>query len=101
MPYKGWNNRKVIEQVAAGYRLPKPFLCPDGIYEIMIKCWHKNPKVQWCFAFFFSFSFAGLTCACLCVQRRLTFAKINQMLVDQWNETAQDVRVVCRHVRVV
>ena len=45
MPYKGWNNRKVTEEVSQGFRLPKPSHCPDIIYEIMIKCWSKNVKV--------------------------------------------------------
>ena len=46
MPYKGWNNKKVTEQVSQGYRLPKPADCPDSVYEIMIKCWNKNVKVS-------------------------------------------------------
>ncbi len=45
MPYKGWPNKKVTEQVAQGYRLPKPANCMDPIYELMIKCWNKNVKV--------------------------------------------------------
>jgi hypothetical protein len=46
MPYKGWPNKKVTEQVTLGYRLPKPASCMDAIYEIMIKCWNKNVKVS-------------------------------------------------------
>ncbi len=45
LPYKGWNNKKVTEQVSAGYRLPKPPNCPDEIFKIMIECWNKNVKV--------------------------------------------------------
>ena len=46
MPYKGWNNKKVTEQVSAGYRLPKPANCPDEIYRIMLDTWNKNVKVR-------------------------------------------------------
>lgn len=46
MPYKGWNNKKVTEQVGNGYRLLKPAACPDEIYKIMIECWNKNVKVS-------------------------------------------------------
>ncbi len=47
MPYHGWPNKKVTEQVSNGYRLPKPAVCPENVYEIMIKCWNKNPKVAY------------------------------------------------------
>ncbi len=68
MPYKGWPNKKVTEQVSLGYRLQKPSaVCPDSVYEIMIKCWNKN------------------------VKRRITFAKANQLLVDCWNEASREV----------
>jgi hypothetical protein len=46
MPYKGWNNKKVTEQVGNGYRLLKPANCPDEVYKVMIECWNKNVKVK-------------------------------------------------------
>ena len=46
MPYKGWNNKKVTEEVSNGFRMPKPSGCPDEIYRIMIECWNKNVKVS-------------------------------------------------------
>ena len=48
MPYKGWANKKVTEQVSGGYRLAKPGNCPDDVYKIMIDCWNKNVKVRIC-----------------------------------------------------
>jgi len=66
LPYKGWNNKKVTEQVSAGFRLPKPDGCPDEVYKIMIECWNKN------------------------VKRRVTFAKINASLVQAWKDIARD-----------
>jgi len=72
-----------------GYRLPKPATCPDIIYEIMIKCWNKNPKVVLfllCrhYPIFFYFAFGAD-----CVQRRINFPKINQAMVDAWQELVQ------------
>nr|BAG55491.1 receptor-type protein tyrosine kinase [Monosiga ovata] len=66
LPYKGWNNRKVTEQVNAGYRLEKPTSCPDEVYKIMVECWNKN------------------------VKRRITFPKINQALIQAWKDVCKD-----------
>lgn len=44
MPYNDWPNKKVIQSVQSGYRLPKPEICPSEVYAIMIECFHKNPK---------------------------------------------------------
>lgn len=35
---------KVVEDVDRGYRMPKPNLCPDKLYEIMMACWRKEPQ---------------------------------------------------------
>lgn len=46
IPYKGMPNRKVIESVGRGYRLPKPanYECPDNVYSIMLSCWDAKPE---------------------------------------------------------
>ena len=44
VPYPGMSNGEVVEKVTKGYRLYKPDDCPDDVYEIMLKCWEKNPK---------------------------------------------------------
>jgi len=46
MPYKGWTNKKVAQQIQNGYRLPRPEGCPDEVYKLMIDCWNKNPKTR-------------------------------------------------------
>ncbi len=37
-------NKDVIERVSTGYRLSKPSKCPPEHYELMEKCWMKNPQ---------------------------------------------------------
>jgi serine/threonine protein kinase len=44
VPYLGMTNVETAEQVLAGYRMNKPELCPDSVYQIMTKCWAENPK---------------------------------------------------------
>lgn len=45
IPYAGWPNKEVIEQVQRGYRIPKPTHCdcPDEVYKKMRDCWHHDP----------------------------------------------------------
>ena len=42
-PYDGWTNKRVRDELRAGYRLPKPPLASDQIYEIMMATWHADP----------------------------------------------------------
>ena len=44
MPYRGMNNRQVLEAVEKGYRMPKPDGCPDPLYEIMLLCWRHEAE---------------------------------------------------------
>jgi len=43
VPYAGMNNKQVVEEVERGYRMPKPSLCPDKLYETMMACWRNEP----------------------------------------------------------
>ncbi|XP_057312260.1 tyrosine-protein kinase STK-like isoform X2 [Hydractinia symbiolongicarpus] len=43
IPYPGMSNPQVLAEVDRGYRMPKPQQCPQPLYEIMLKCWHKEP----------------------------------------------------------
>ena len=43
-PYDGMNNATVITQVMAGYRHPKPEGCPGPVYQIMLRCWAREPQ---------------------------------------------------------
>uniref|UniRef100_A0A803SWS0 Protein kinase domain-containing protein n=1 Tax=Anolis carolinensis TaxID=28377 RepID=A0A803SWS0_ANOCA len=39
LPYDRYDNMQVIEKVCHGYRLYRPQLASEAIYEIMSKCW--------------------------------------------------------------
>ena len=34
---------QVVEEVDRGYRMPKPNLCPDKLYDLMKACWKSEP----------------------------------------------------------
>ena len=38
-PYPGMNNAQVLDALKAGYRMPCPMRCPEGLYGIMGECW--------------------------------------------------------------
>lgn len=44
MPYKGWPNQKVVQEVKVGYRLPPATRCPMLVYAVMADCWHEAPE---------------------------------------------------------
>ncbi|KAM6420559.1 cytoplasmic tyrosine-protein kinase BMX isoform 2-T2 [Pluvialis apricaria] len=43
-PYELYDNVQVIEKVSQGYRLYRPQLVSDIIYQIMYNCWHELPE---------------------------------------------------------
>ncbi|XP_063207650.1 cytoplasmic tyrosine-protein kinase BMX isoform X1 [Chroicocephalus ridibundus] len=43
-PYELYDNIQVIEKVTQGYRLYRPQLVSDVIYQIMYNCWHELPE---------------------------------------------------------
>ena len=44
VPYPGLQPSEVMKKVNAGYRLEKPEHCKRELYNIMVKCWEKEPK---------------------------------------------------------
>ena len=40
----GMQNREVLDEIAKGYRMPKPTAvkCPDPYYDTMLTCWHRR-----------------------------------------------------------
>nr|XP_033805028.1 cytoplasmic tyrosine-protein kinase BMX isoform X2 [Geotrypetes seraphini] len=43
-PYELYDNPQVVEKISQGYRLYRPQLSSEGIYEIMYSCWHELPE---------------------------------------------------------
>lgn len=40
-PYERCDNMQVIEKITHGYRLYRPQLASEEIYQIMYSCWHE------------------------------------------------------------
>lgn len=43
-PFYEFSNHEVIVEIIEGRLLKKPKMCPQPIYEIMIRCWEKEPS---------------------------------------------------------
>ncbi|XP_019381186.1 PREDICTED: cytoplasmic tyrosine-protein kinase BMX [Gavialis gangeticus] len=43
-PYELYDNMQVIQKVCEGYRLYRPQLASENIYQIMYSCWHELPE---------------------------------------------------------
>jgi len=44
IPYPELSNKQAKDQVVSGVVLSKPDDCPDEIYNLMKKCWKKDPN---------------------------------------------------------
>uniref|UniRef100_A0A673UM13 Tyrosine-protein kinase n=1 Tax=Suricata suricatta TaxID=37032 RepID=A0A673UM13_SURSU len=44
IPYPGMSNPEVIRALEHGYRMPQPQNCPEGLYNIMTRCWKNRPE---------------------------------------------------------
>uniref|UniRef100_H0VXM2 non-specific protein-tyrosine kinase n=1 Tax=Cavia porcellus TaxID=10141 RepID=H0VXM2_CAVPO len=44
VPYSGKTHNEVVLMLRQNYRLPQPPNCPQKFYNIMMECWHENPK---------------------------------------------------------
>uniref|UniRef100_A0A4W4G1R1 non-specific protein-tyrosine kinase n=1 Tax=Electrophorus electricus TaxID=8005 RepID=A0A4W4G1R1_ELEEL len=42
MPYERLNNTEIVDKVSTGYRLYRPQMANDKIYNIMMNCWHEK-----------------------------------------------------------
>ncbi|XP_063410738.1 uncharacterized protein LOC134693760 [Mytilus trossulus] len=43
-PYPRLQSREVPGRIKKGYKMAKPELCDDAFYEVMLKCWHYDPR---------------------------------------------------------
>uniref|UniRef100_A0A914PNQ9 Protein kinase domain-containing protein n=1 Tax=Panagrolaimus davidi TaxID=227884 RepID=A0A914PNQ9_9BILA len=46
MPFAEIENSQLLKHLEDGNRLEKPELCPNEIYETMLKCWNSNPTFR-------------------------------------------------------
>ncbi|XP_078580029.1 tyrosine-protein kinase fyna-like [Branchiostoma floridae x Branchiostoma japonicum] len=44
LPYIGWDNTTVIAQVRRGYCIPPDEDWPEPLYEIIKRCWDREPQ---------------------------------------------------------
>jgi len=42
-PYPTINNHELLGTLKSGYRMDKPQMCSDEMYELMRQCWKENP----------------------------------------------------------
>lgn len=49
-PYDGMDNPAVVSMVFGGYRAPMPNGCPLEVYELLLRCWDKDPAKRPSFA---------------------------------------------------
>uniref|UniRef100_A0A914W1W1 Protein kinase domain-containing protein n=1 Tax=Plectus sambesii TaxID=2011161 RepID=A0A914W1W1_9BILA len=50
-PYPTISTRDVVFEVENGYRMPRPAICPQSVYDLMLKCWAKFPDDRPSFEF--------------------------------------------------
>eukprot|EP01117_Protostelium_nocturnum_P012030 TRINITY_DN4404_c0_g1_i1.p1 TRINITY_DN4404_c0_g1~~TRINITY_DN4404_c0_g1_i1.p1 ORF type:complete len:1716 (-),score=556.93 TRINITY_DN4404_c0_g1_i1:204-5351(-) len=46
IPYSDMNNKDAVDKVMGGYRMSKPDRCPETLYETVLSCWDKDPKLR-------------------------------------------------------
>ncbi|XP_022793930.1 receptor-type tyrosine-protein kinase FLT3-like, partial [Stylophora pistillata] len=44
IPYPGIYNRELYKLLKSGYRMDKPVVCSDELYELMLNCWREDPE---------------------------------------------------------
>ncbi len=47
--------REVLEQVERGYRMPKPAAATESLYDMLLKCWDRDPDARPTFEFLHSY----------------------------------------------
>eukprot|EP01117_Protostelium_nocturnum_P013365 TRINITY_DN4981_c0_g1_i1.p1 TRINITY_DN4981_c0_g1~~TRINITY_DN4981_c0_g1_i1.p1 ORF type:complete len:1284 (+),score=378.10 TRINITY_DN4981_c0_g1_i1:76-3927(+) len=61
VPYGNMSNEETVSKLKGGYRLPKPYRCPAGLFEIVLKCWNEKPEERPTFADIHAFLLAHFT----------------------------------------
>lgn len=62
VPYPSLTGQEVLKKLSReNYRMEQPvsktgaFTCPDPVYELMMKCWHRDPEKRPTFEYLYSF----------------------------------------------
>ncbi|XP_053134353.1 tyrosine-protein kinase Fer-like [Hemicordylus capensis] len=45
-PYRGLSNQQVVSQVERGFRMRAPQHCPMDVYDVMLRCWDRTPRLR-------------------------------------------------------
>jgi hypothetical protein len=60
IPYPGMTNQEVLTSVERGYRMPKPSLCTDPLYDVLQQCWdaeaERRPTFEYLQGYFDDFT---------------------------------------------
>ncbi|XP_064615394.1 tyrosine-protein kinase SRK3-like [Liolophura sinensis] len=54
-PYEGLPSKQAFEKIQAGYRMPRPELCPPAVYEVILTCWNITAPSRPSFDFLHTF----------------------------------------------
>ena len=46
LPYKGYSNQQVVENVIKGRIMERPENCPDDLWQLMSDCWQKRAELR-------------------------------------------------------
>lgn len=53
--FSGMGSKEAFENVQNGYRIPRPQVCPDDVYDVILTCWHRNAASRPSFDFLNTF----------------------------------------------
>ncbi|XP_070549794.1 tyrosine kinase receptor Cad96Ca-like [Ptychodera flava] len=45
-PFDGLDQDDLVTKLKRGFRLSKPYMCEEEIYEVMLSCWNKKPNLR-------------------------------------------------------
>ena len=51
----GMNNQEALSNIERGYRMARPAMCPDSIYDVMLTCWAARAEDRPTFEFLHNF----------------------------------------------
>jgi len=46
LPYQGYSNQQVLDQVILGRTIDRPAGCPDDLYDLMRSCWQRKAQMR-------------------------------------------------------